>query len=102
MSIRRRSVFKEHLRSGAGTRLSATPKPVDCEGDSGLAYLLREAGRRTRAEYIVALALDHGQDAAIETACDQDGQSTFGRKQPDARHAANIVARSAATVGGAK
>src|SRR4249920_1447010 len=84
IGTKRRLVFKEHLRFGGEACLTATPKPVECESDSGFAHLFWEAGRRTRAEHVVVLALNHGQDSAIETARNQDGQPTFERKQPDA------------------
>src|SRR5690242_6771649 len=83
MSTRRRLVFKEHLWCSDGTYLSATPKAFECEGNSGLAYLLREGSRCTGTKYIVVLAFDYNQDAAIETACNKNGLPAVGRKQPD-------------------
>src|SRR5450759_4295218 len=84
IGTRRRSVFKECLRSRGEACLTATPEPVEGESDSGFAHLLWEAGRRTRAEHIIVLALNYGQDSTIETARNQNGQPAFGRQQPDA------------------
>src|SRR5947209_17894759 len=84
-AARRYLVFKQCLRFCREILLSTTPKLIEREGDSGLAQLLREAGRCTRAKYIVILIFYRCQYAAIESACAEYGQSAVAWEQPDAR-----------------